>query len=300
MSKETHKEVLLSKIHADENQPRKDFNASRLSELISSIKEFGIMNPLVVEEHPSGEYLLVDGERRFRAATEIGLKKVPVITVEPMTSTDRLVKQFHLQEQHEGWSSVEKAVAIGQLSEQMGTSVVQMSKLLAIPMRTIQDYVGFWNMMARKEFQKSEVPISYAKHIHSAGIKAKKIYEKSFEEEFDQSQQKEVEKQLIVQIKKGEVTNQSGITKLVDSFVANPDTIEKFLEGKDSVTKLYLDSDAKVARHARNVRQLGVLVDTHINSALELGGVDIMQEDELLKPVLLRVQANVNRLLELL
>lgn len=296
MEKETHKEVLLSKVHPDENQPRKDFNAARLAELISSIKEHGIMNPLVVEAHPSGEYLLVDGERRYRAAQELKLKKVPVITVKPMNTVDRLVKQFHIQEQHEGWTSTEKAVAIGQLAEDMKMTPVGVAKLLSLPERTIRDYMGFWNLMTRKDFERSEVPITMARNIVGARDKAKKVYEAEFEKELTQEKQKGIERQIIAQIKAGEIKRQSDITKLVDTFSTDPKMIDTFIKGKGTVTKLYLESNAKVAHHARNVRQIGSLLSTHINYTVELGGVPLLAEDEVAVRALKKLSSELNSL----
>lgn len=269
-------EVLLSSIHPDENQPRKDFNAARLAELMASIKEHGIMNPLVVEGHPSGQYLLIDGERRYRAAKELKLRKVPVIVLEPMNETDRLIKQFHLQEQHEGWSALEKAVAIGQLSESMKIPVSQLARMLSLPTRTVADYTGFWNLMSRREYQKSEMPIGLAKQIVRARERAKKIYEETFEKEFTEAKQKGIEQAIMAQIKAGEVTRITDITKLVDTFVNEPKTIDTFLKGKTTITKLYLDSHAKVAHHARNVGQLANILEFHMRKTMELGGVELV------------------------
>jgi len=280
MEKETHKEIELSKIHPDENQPRKDFNAARLADLISSIKAHGILNPLVVEEHAGGQFMLVDGERRYRASKELGLRKVPVIIIPELAPQDRLIKQFHLQEQHEGWSATEKAVAIGQLSEEMKLTPVRMAKLLSIPERTIRDYVGFWNMMSREEFVQNEIPISYAGYITAARQRAKKIYESTFEKEFIQEKQQAVESQLIAQIKSGEVRVKTDITKLTDAFVQDPTTIEAFIKGRGTVTKLYLESNAKVARNVRNVRQQSQLIVSHINQIFKNDGMELLREDE--------------------
>lgn len=73
-------ELPLEKIVADPNQPRKHFDHHSLEELTASIKEHGILQPLVVTPAlESGVHTLIAGERRFRAATLLGLKRVPVI-----------------------------------------------------------------------------------------------------------------------------------------------------------------------------------------------------------------------------
>ena len=71
-------EVLIKKITANPYQPRRVFDEEKLEELAASIKEFGVVQPLVVRAKGKG-YELVAGERRLRAATLAGLKTVPVI-----------------------------------------------------------------------------------------------------------------------------------------------------------------------------------------------------------------------------
>lgn len=74
----TAEEVLIKKITANPYQPRRVFDEEKLEELAASIKEFGVVQPLVVRAKGKG-YELVAGERRLRAATLAGLKTVPVI-----------------------------------------------------------------------------------------------------------------------------------------------------------------------------------------------------------------------------
>lgn len=69
----------LSEIEPNRNQPRKDFDEEAVSSLADSIREHGIIEPLVVRPTAFGTYIIVAGERRFRAAHLAGLKEVPVI-----------------------------------------------------------------------------------------------------------------------------------------------------------------------------------------------------------------------------
>lgn len=70
--------VKLSEIYANENQPRKSFDASDLAELTSSVRQYGILQPLLVQKEGTG-YRIIAGERRYRAAKAAGLKEIPVI-----------------------------------------------------------------------------------------------------------------------------------------------------------------------------------------------------------------------------
>lgn len=70
----------LSALVADPDQPRKQFGDASLKELAESLKSFGVLNPLVVRAaEKAGKFIVVDGERRMRAAKTAGLKKVPVL-----------------------------------------------------------------------------------------------------------------------------------------------------------------------------------------------------------------------------
>ena len=70
--------VKISSIIANEKQPRKNFNEEELSQLTESVKQYGVLQPLLVKK--DGEnYRIIAGERRFRAAKEAGLKEIPVV-----------------------------------------------------------------------------------------------------------------------------------------------------------------------------------------------------------------------------
>lgn len=160
--------ILVSKIVADSEQPRRNFDAERLKDLMNSINTHGIRSPLIVESFPDGTYLLEDGERRYRAAKELGLKEVPAYITEPKKSVDRLIMQFHLQEQHQGWSALEKAAAVSKLATELGLSPLQMGKLLSLPPRTMSNYIAFGSLIKQKEFEKSEIPVDFADKIRAA------------------------------------------------------------------------------------------------------------------------------------
>ena len=76
--KETVLEVDINKIEPNENQPRKSFDEEKIIELADSIKEIGIVQPIIVKK--TGEFFkIIAGERRWRAARKAGLKTIPVI-----------------------------------------------------------------------------------------------------------------------------------------------------------------------------------------------------------------------------
>ena len=82
----TMQEIALKKLYPNPDQPRKQFNEAELSKLADSIKSYGVLEPLVVcPNGKPGKFLIVAGERRFRASQEAGLKKVPCRLLPPLS-----------------------------------------------------------------------------------------------------------------------------------------------------------------------------------------------------------------------
>jgi ParB family chromosome partitioning protein len=108
--------VPLNKIRPSALQPRKEFAAEALQELADSIREQGIVQPLIVRER-GGFFELIAGERRWRAAQLLNLPEVPVITRE---ADDRAVLELALIEnlQRENLNALEEALGYAQLAEQ--------------------------------------------------------------------------------------------------------------------------------------------------------------------------------------
>ena len=104
----------LREIEPDPGQPRKTFDDETLAELSASIAEHGLLQPIAVRPKPSGGYLIVAGERRWRASRMAGLTKVPVIVKDV---TDEQAMELALVEnlQREDLDPVEEAAGIREL-----------------------------------------------------------------------------------------------------------------------------------------------------------------------------------------
>ena len=111
-------EVDIKLVDPNKNQPRKTFNAESLKEMADSIRQHGIIQPLVVNEQ-NGRYMIIAGERRFRGAIIAGLKTVPVVVKH---YTEKQIKEVSLIEnlQREDLNPVESAKAIRELMDVYG------------------------------------------------------------------------------------------------------------------------------------------------------------------------------------
>lgn len=107
-------EMSLDDIYANPNQPRKKFDQQALKELSDSIKKHGVIMPIVVNADKQGKYMIIAGERRYRATKMAGLKTIPVVI---RNYTEREIKEISLIEnlQREDLNPIEAATAMKQL-----------------------------------------------------------------------------------------------------------------------------------------------------------------------------------------
>ncbi len=271
-------EIALKNIVPDENQPRRYFNAEKMKMLKNSIKSYGIMTPLIVQEIGKGQYLLVDGERRFRAAKELDLKEVPAVVEKAQNDTERLVRQFNVQEQHEAWTPTEKAVAIEKLSQHLGVTVPEACKLLNVSVGDTSRYIAYANIIDKTSWLKSEMPLDIANGVSSLKSKVKHIMENELETEFTRKDAQKIEARVIQLVKDNAVTGRGDLTKLGDAFKANPKTIQQFFTTNATPTELFLKSKAKGAYHIRNVWIHAGWVASHGDAFLKLRDVKITPE----------------------
>ena len=107
----------LHDIEPNKNQPRQVFDDEALSELADSIREHGVLQPLIVRPLADGSYQLVAGERRWRASRLAGLTEVPVI-VKTLTDSEVAVIALIENLQRENLNPIEEAEGISRLIEE--------------------------------------------------------------------------------------------------------------------------------------------------------------------------------------
>lgn len=120
-------EVSLDDIFPNPDQPRKVFNEKALDELASSIKTNGVIMPIVLQKCDDGKYMIIAGERRFRASKIAGNKTIPAIIKE---YDERRIKEISLIEnlQREDLNPIESGNAMKQLMDDYGLTQEQLSE----------------------------------------------------------------------------------------------------------------------------------------------------------------------------
>jgi len=163
----------IEEIIPNRSQPRKHFDESKLQELAESIKEKGILEPLIVRRTDQG-YELIVGERRWRAAQKAGLKEVPVIVKEV---EGREVLEISLIEnlQREDLNPIEAAEAFKHLIEEFNLSQEDLSKRIGKDRTTITNTLRLLKLPleVRNQLLQNRITSGHARAILSLESKEK-------------------------------------------------------------------------------------------------------------------------------
>jgi ParB family chromosome partitioning protein len=138
-------ELPVESIHANAKQPRQVFDDDALAELAHSVREFGVLQPVVVRADERGGYELVMGERRLRAATMAGLSVIPAIvrsTADEAMLRDALLENIHRAQ----LNPLEEAAAYQQLLEEFGTTHEELAQRIGRSRPQITNTIRLLNL----------------------------------------------------------------------------------------------------------------------------------------------------------
>lgn len=130
----------IKRIFPGEQQPRKTFKDDSLKELAASIKEKGILQPVIVSRVGDGSFRLVTGERRWRAASLAGLKKIPAL-IKNVASKDSLEIALIENIQREDLNPIEAAEAFSRLIIEFNLTQEELSDRVGKERATIANYL---------------------------------------------------------------------------------------------------------------------------------------------------------------
>ena len=140
-------EVSITAIKANPNQPRREFDENALRELADSIREIGIIQPITVRDMGDGTFVIIAGERRWRASQMAGLATIPAYI---RTVDDENMMEMALVEniQRENLNSMEIALAYQQLIEQYGLTQERLSERVGKNRSTVTNYLRLLKLPA--------------------------------------------------------------------------------------------------------------------------------------------------------
>jgi ParB family transcriptional regulator, chromosome partitioning protein len=140
-------EVAMDMIFANPNQPRTHFDEEALTELATSIRELGVISPITLRKNDDGTYLIIAGERRFRASKLVGLKSIPAYV---KTAADEQVMEMALIEniQREDLNAIEIALTFYRLMEEYKLTQERLSERVGKKRTTIANYLRLLRLPA--------------------------------------------------------------------------------------------------------------------------------------------------------
>jgi ParB family chromosome partitioning protein len=140
LKKSDQMDIPIELISANPDQPRKVFEDRELMELSDSIREFGVIQPIIVKRDNKGLYIVIAGERRLKAAALAGLKRIPAIIREADEKDSALLALVE-NVQRENLNYIEEAVAYKRLMEEYGLTQSEISKRVGKQQSTISNKI---------------------------------------------------------------------------------------------------------------------------------------------------------------
>lgn len=140
--KEDHgyvRNIKITEIEPNKNQARKEFNEEKLEELASSIKKYGVLQPIILSKK-DGYYEIIAGERRWRASVKAGLTEIPAIIKEEdekKNATISLIENL----QRENLTPIEKAKGFKDVLEKSDITVKELAKMLGLNATRVKESI---------------------------------------------------------------------------------------------------------------------------------------------------------------
>lgn len=159
-------EVDIEKILPNPNQPRTLFDEETLAELATSISELGVISPITLRRNEDDSYMIIAGERRYRAAKSVGLTTIPAYI---RTAADEQVMEMALIEniQREDLNAIEISLTFNRLMEEYKLTQEKLSQRVGKKRATIANYLRLLNLPAEIQIgvKKAKISMGHARAI---------------------------------------------------------------------------------------------------------------------------------------
>ena len=159
-------EIELKNIIANPDQPRRTFDEEALQELADSIREHGVISPITLRDNGDGTYMIIAGERRFRASKLAGLERIPAYI---RTAKDEQVMEWALIEniQREDLDAIEIALAYQRLMDEYNLTQERMSERVGKKRATVANYLRLLKLPAEIQvgIKEKKIDMGHARAI---------------------------------------------------------------------------------------------------------------------------------------
>ncbi len=228
-------EVDISKIVANPNQPRHTFDEEALTELASSIREHGVISPITLRKNDDDTYMIIAGERRFRASKMAGLQTIPAYI---RTAKDEEVMEWSLVEniQRENLDAIEIALAYQRLMDEYTLTQERLSERVGKKRATVANYLRLLKLPAEIQMGLKEKKIEMG---HARAILAAKsaeaqlaLYKRIIQKNLSVRQVEE----LAAQADESEDKGKEQKTRVQSAYATQAKQVEQLLGTKCSIS----------------------------------------------------------------
>ena len=136
----------ISEIEPNKNQPRKSFNNETLKQLADSITEHGVLQPLIVRSIAAGNYVIIAGERRWRAAKMAGLSEIPVLIRDDLSEEQAMQIAMIENLQRENLNPIEEALGYKELIDKFGMTQDKLAQVLGKARSSVANSLGLLSL----------------------------------------------------------------------------------------------------------------------------------------------------------
>ena len=182
IAKEEIKEIELTKIQANPDQVRKDFDQEAIKELAESIKAHGLLEPILLTPHGDG-YMIVAGERRFRATASLGRDKIPAI-VRDFARED--IKKLSLIEniQRENLNPIEEALSYQELMKEADLTQADFAKEIGKSRSHVANILRLLKLdpLIIDDVRRGDISLGHAKVLSGLPIKDQRVLAKKIKD----------------------------------------------------------------------------------------------------------------------
>src|SRR5690554_6187992 len=241
----------LDMIIANPFQPRRIFDQEKINELADSIKQHGVFQPIIVKKNKDSKYLIVSGERRFRATKQVGLETIPAIV---RNYIENKVAEIALAEnlQREDLTPIEEAEAYQVVMNNLGITQVELAEKVGKSRSHVTNMLGLLNLpeKVQKLLLNKELTMGHARTLSKLKDPEKivELADKIIEEELNVRQTEE--------LTKDEAKNKT-IKRKAKRTIYNE---ERSLLSKYFGAKIQI-SDTKLIIHTKDEKELKQLLD---------------------------------------
>lgn len=244
-------EVEISKIEANPDQPRTNFNEEALQELAASIAELGVVQPITIREIGPDKYMIIAGERRFRASKIAGLTKIPAYI---KRVSDETMMEMALVEniQREDLNAIEIALTYQRLLDEYKFTQEKLSDRVGKKRATVANYLRLLKLPAEIQLglTKKEIDMGHARALINVQDPTKmiKLYEEVVAKGYSVRKVEELVRQL----------NEEGGVSSQGKKLADPELQKAYSQIADRLSNIF-GAKVKVDRNEKGKGKISLV-----------------------------------------